>query len=61
MPMPLRSSLARHRDPSSINPPRHDYMAKLTGDAVHDVASNFAERWNFVKQTDSITTDMLLL
>ncbi|QQS51807.1 MAG: hypothetical protein IPM71_03535 [Bacteroidota bacterium] len=44
-----RSSLARHRDPSSINPPRHDYMAKLTGDAVHDVASNFAERWNFCK------------
>lgn len=42
-----RSGLARHRDPSSVNPPRHDYMAKLTGSIVQDVAANFAQRWNY--------------
>ncbi len=42
-----RLLLSRHRDPSTVNPPRHDYMVKLQGDVVQNVASNFAERWNF--------------
>ncbi len=36
-----------YKDHKAINPPRHDYMVMIRGQAITDVQSNFVERWNF--------------
>lgn len=42
-----RRSVARARDHTLTNPPRHDYMTLCMGPIVMDVAANFVERWNY--------------
>lgn len=42
-----RTKFSIYKDDKAINPPRHDYMVLVIGQAVTDVQANFVERWNY--------------